>query len=324
MIPFSFYKHLAATLSIQLPGSLQSLPFDATPRSRDSIWIKRDDLLHPIISGNKWRKLIGYLFLLEQRDSKGILTFGGAFSNHLHATAKVCYDLGIPLVAIVKGFPSYRGNSTMSQIIDWNAQIEWLSPSEYEQKKSDLKLWKHAYSNHCIVPEGGCGMPGLWGFEYFFDEMEEDVPDRADIVVASGTGTSVAGLYSALPENHHLDAWSVVSSDDVQSTLRLAGRNNAGQVRINEIRSGGFAAWNQDIVHWIIRWWDKTGILLDPLYTGPAFYHALQLETSGPLVLYHSGGLQAWRGYLNRYGDRVSFSDRERILDGIPPHSELL
>lgn len=171
---------------------LQSVRLDILGRSC-RFEIQRDDLLHPIVSGNKWRKLEGWKEEFKSGNYEGILTFGGAFSNHLLATAAFGFDSCIPTIGIVRGDEGFD-NHYLAYCKSVNMELHFVSREDYRDKMlcSSRILNGRRY---LVIPEGGSGILGLSGFENLVNnwQLEPDI-----VVCASATGTTALGLSAAM------------------------------------------------------------------------------------------------------------------------------
>jgi 1-aminocyclopropane-1-carboxylate deaminase len=173
------------------------LPF--LNRKGIELFVKRDDLIDDFVSGNKWRKLKYNLALAKANNSAGVLTFGGAYSNHLLATVAACEKMGVPAIGIVRGEELNRNsNSVLSRCATLGMDLQFISRNEYalihDRMYHEELLAK--FPNFHIVPEGGANYYGIIGCQ----EILSETPNNYDhIFVAQGTTTTSAGLVFGLP-----------------------------------------------------------------------------------------------------------------------------
>ncbi len=155
------------------------------------ILIKRDDLIHPIISGNKWRKLKEYIQLAQQTPHKSLLSFGGAYSNHLYSLAYVGHVTGIQTIGIIRGDElNAESNPYLSQMKHWGMNLYFISRDAYRKKEIPVNL---STIPQIVIPEGGYGDLGLKGMKVLAKEIECE-SDADILITAIGTGTTALGL----------------------------------------------------------------------------------------------------------------------------------
>src|ERR1700744_1207958 len=159
--------------------------------------ILRLDRLHPVVSGNKWFKLKGYLQQALQLSGQPLLTFGGAWSNHLIATAYAARDMGLPAIGIVRGERPPTLSATLRAAMALGMQLEFISRRDYAQKEEPgfLRQLSDRYPGACIIPEGGAGIMGITGSEDILRDI--DAAGYTHILCAIGTGTTLLGLARA-------------------------------------------------------------------------------------------------------------------------------
>ncbi len=269
------------------------------------LWIKRDDLIHPVISGNKWRKL---KYNLEDALLKGadtLISMGGAYSNHLHALAYAGKALNLKTIGIVRGERPSPLTPTSQDMENWGMELRFISRSEYRLLRN-CKNWQalpgiapHQY----WLPEGGANPFALEGVGEIINEI--DIP--YDILcVACGTGATLAGLVRKAPRQKAVFGFAVMKKaryleSDVKSLLTI----NCHNLEIfHDYHFGGFATLNSKLATFIDDFEAKTLIPLEPVYTGKMLYGIYDLIGQGRftpgqcIIALHTGGLQGKRGYL--------------------------
>jgi len=257
------------------------------------VWIKRDDLIHPFISGNKWRKLRLYMEEARKRGVEHIITAGGPFSNHILATACACAAYGIRCTALIRGRQQPDNHYRLIGA-RWNLNSVYLSHEEFNERRQ----W---VSEHYPGPKvmfidvGGAGEYGAAGCEDIWDEFPF-VPDA--LVLATATGTTMRGIISGRDKrklNSRVVGIPVLFNEAEQRTmLESAGFGNwALQTGFER---GGFAKADAVLMKFIQQEIIKTNILLDPVYTGKAWMALRDLVESGyfepesNVVFLHTGG----------------------------------
>jgi 1-aminocyclopropane-1-carboxylate deaminase len=268
------------------------------------LWVKRDDLLHPVISGNKWRKL---KYILDHALSLGahtLISMGGAYSNHLHALAYVGRELGLKTVGLIRGEQPDTLNPTLADMRNWGMELKFVSRSGYR----DLRHYKDRQDLPGInprqywLPEGGAQALALKGVAELVREI--DMPYDM-LCVPCGTGTTLAGIIEAVPESISVMGFAALKNAgfltaDVESLLSRPYAN----WQINpDYHFGGFAQVNAGLMAFIEAFELKTHVPLEPVYTGKMLYGLYDLIAHGcfkpgqRIIAVHTGGLQGKRGF---------------------------
>lgn len=267
------------------------------------LWIKREDYLHPIISGNKWRKLKYILNHALQTGHDHLISMGGPWSNHLHALAWAGKELGLKTTGIIRGEIPGEKSSTLKDIEQWGMQLEFINRSEFRQ----LRTYRDHDSPPAIqyqgywIPEGGANQLALKGVSELVDEI--DIPFDT-IVLACGTGMTLAGIASALPNTKKVIGFAALKgasflNKEVDYLLYNYIKKNW---TINlDYHFGGFAKTDQKLFSFMEDFEKQTGIPLEPVYTGKMMYGLFDLikqgmfESGQNIIAIHTGGLQGNR-----------------------------
>ncbi|MFA6162274.1 MAG: pyridoxal-phosphate dependent enzyme [Methylobacter sp.] len=268
------------------------------------LWMKRDDLLHTVISGNKWRKL---KYILDHALSLGadtIISMGGAYSNHLHALAYVGKVLGLKTIGLVRGEQLEVLTPTLQDMKLWGMELKFVSRSDYRLLRQ-YRNWQdlpNLKPRQYWLPEGGAQALALNGVAELVSEIE--IP--YDILcVPCGTGTTLAGIIDAAPEQVSVLGFAALKNAGFLTTeveaMLSRPRNNW---RINlDYHFGGFAKTNAELSAFIEDFELKTAIPLEPIYTGKMMYAIYDLigkhyfKPGQRIVAVHTGGLQGKRGF---------------------------
>ena len=281
---------------LSLPSPLQEVHYAPWKEAGVSVFFKRDDLIHPLVSGNKWRKLYGHLKVFRQRSAGRVVTFGGTYSNHLVAVAAACRYLGIPAIAVVRGEIDEQ-NPALQLVRSEGMTLYPVSRADYRLKDtaafiSELKSrWG---ADTYILPEGGSGEAGLAGCRQILEEIT--IPFD-HIVTACGTGTTLAGITRYLPAGSRAIGISVLKGPD---TLTDAVGRLAGSDRFKVITGyhlGGYGRKDDRLLSFIRQFQQATSIPLDFVYTGKMVYAVDDLirkryfAPGSRLVLLHTGGI---------------------------------
>lgn len=285
------------------------------------LWIKRDDLIHPEVSGNKWRKLKEHVKLIQEGKKDGLLTFGGAYSNHIAATAAAGKLLGFPAYGIIRGEElTPASNATLRQAQADGMELIFVSREEY-QYKADFdyrKQIKLEYGNVEIVGEGGRGFLGMCGCQ----QISQAHPEFDVFALACGTGTTMAGTLIGAKSHQKVVGFPVLKGGFIQEEVEmLLGMYFLDQNMhleyedqyevIDGYHFGGYAKIDDQLIEFIQSFYEHTGIKLDPIYTGKMMFGLFdQLKNKkkfqGQKVLaIHTGGLQGVPGIEDRYGVRI-------------------
>ncbi|MES2761334.1 MAG: pyridoxal-phosphate dependent enzyme [Bacteroidota bacterium] len=262
------------------------------------IGILRLDLIHPEISGNKWFKLKHNLQQAKTVNKNTIITFGGAFSNHIAATAIACKINGFKCIGIIRGEETSVSNSTLSLATQNGMELLFVSREEYSQKTDSgyLQRLNYMYPEAFIIPEGGDNFLGQKGCE---EILTNDMENYNDIFCAYGTGTTFKGMTATLLQTQRLTAVNVLNYEANANTLQTSILNN--------YHFGGYAKHKKELLEFK-SWFEETyKIELDYVYTAKLFYAVFdlidqnKLKQQNKVLIIHSGGLQGNKGYEERY-----------------------
>ena len=291
---------------LNLPDPIvQSLKIHETSLLDVSLDVKRDDLIDPIVSGNKLFKLIDHLSEFKKLNAKTLITFGGAYSNHLHATAYMGKKLGIKTVGFIRAeaHELERPTPTLADCQKWGMQLEPISRSEYKLKQTSnlVMALSEKYEQPYWVPEGGAGTLGVKGAERILDGVDQS---QYDVVVAAcGTGTTISGIINASEPHVQVIGVPVLKGaswmfDEIKGNLSKQQQNWDLAL---DYHFGGYAKQNSRLLGFIESMNNQYQLPLDSVYTGKAFFGLIDLMKCGKIkkgsrVLFiHTGGLQGNR-----------------------------
>lgn len=287
---------------------LQEIKLDSRFRNV-RLLVKRDDLIHPEVSGNKWRKLKYNIELVQFQKKDGILTFGGAYSNHLLATAAACKLAGLKSIGVVRGEElTESSNRNLERCAELGMELKFIPREEYDARNEKFvqETWKEDYPFYLLVPEGGANYYGMVGCQ----EIRKELPDGIDhLFVAQGTTATSCGLLVGLEENTKLHVVPVLKGFDAkrEMTKQLfpfliddeSIQEYLNRVEVHsEAHFGGYGKWNTDLVDFISNCEKEYDLPLDKIYTGKAFYALMNwlekqdFQTPQTIVFLHTGGLQ--------------------------------
>lgn len=273
--------------------------------------ILRLDQIDPLISGNKWFKLIEHLKFADRIGAKGIISLGGAHSNHLHALAAAGERFGFSTAGLLRGHP--QETPTVKDLQALGMQLHWLGYGGYRARHEPgfWQPWQAQYPDLHPVPEGGGGLQGAKGCMQLRTMVSEQLnslgwSDYNGWWLAGGTGTTLAGLVLAEAGEHPVYGALAVPDDhgvaqQVESILQEAGLQDCAYQLFDASR-GGFAKVDPLLLEFINQTEQASGIPLEPLYTGKALLALKQQVEAGKfargtrLIFIHTGGLQGRRG----------------------------
>lgn len=283
-----------------------------------TLHVKRDDLIHPTVQGNKWRKLHRTLARLQREGVPGVVSFGGAFSNSLHALAHAGPLFQLQTAAILRGVAADFSNPTLAEALRQGMRLFPVPKTEYDQKMDSpvVQAIVAQFPGFAIVPEGGATAEGLEGCADIAREIRAEFPDvpseRLFVAVPAGTGCTAAGILAGLEGFGTVLVFPAaaygVNPGSIAQMLTEAGYPPRENFHFfTEFIRGKFARPHADILAFAHQFEQKKGIRLDPFYTSRMMYGIDQLEQSdffppdAVVVAVHTGGLQGWQGFSDRF-----------------------
>ena len=261
--------------------------------------------------GNKSFKLLGNLAAARRLGLKRLLSFGGAWSNHLHALAALGAEQGFATVGIVRGDEVTAESAMLADARGWGMQVERVSRNEYRQRHDPdyLAQLQRRFGPCLIIPEGGANSDGARGCAAIAALIRLEAPALRRVLVPVGTGTTLAGLAAGLDNDYEVIGVSALKgAADLEHRveLALASIAAAGAAHwqiLHREHCGGFARVSAGLREFMLAFEAVQGIALEPVYTGKMLYAIHQRLRSGewsrdvPLLAIHTGGLQGRRGY---------------------------
>lgn len=275
--------------------------------------VLRLDQIHPSISGNKWFKLTPWLNQTEHK-ALPLLSFGGAWSNHLHALAFAGHRLGIETIGVVRGEPEYAANAMLTDARGWGMRLHFVTRAEYRRRHDDdfHQELKARFGEVRIIPEGGChpaavaSLADIWRLPAL-QNMRCDL-----LVTALGTGGTLAGLVVGRPEGVKVLGVPVLKYDgrlvqEVRSLIESSAVSaDRGWALLDGGHQGGYARINAELARTLLEVEARFGLPLDPIYTVKALMalvrqvHQGKVPAGSEIVLLHTGGLQGRRGVAEK------------------------
>ncbi|MDH5473501.1 MAG: pyridoxal-phosphate dependent enzyme [Gammaproteobacteria bacterium] len=295
------------SLNLQLPSPVTQLHDALLTEKQIQLYIKRDDLIHPYIQGNKWRKLKHNIIAAQSQNLNTLLTFGGAYSNHIHATAAAGYYLGLQTIGIIRGEQTLPLNPTLLDATNWGMTIDYVNRSQYRHKNDPefINTLKQKFGDFFLIPEGGSNIHALKGCAEIIDELESSYDY---ICSACGTGATLAGIIQS-PANHSQTLGFAIlkSKDQIENDIKhllskdITKKNN--WLINKDYHFGGYAKTTDSLMSFITNFYTKHTIQLEPVYTGKMMYGLFDLiknnyfEPGSRILAIHTGGLQGLRGF---------------------------
>lgn len=295
---------------------LQELSTDLLRQRQIRLLLKRDDLMHGACQGNKFRKLKYHLEEFYRQQLGQLVSFGGAFSNHLYALAALGYEHQIPTVGFIRGEIDLQ-NPTIRQILDWGMNLQALDRSTYRRKTdtSFLQEIRDHYTGAYCIPEGGHHPLAQRGVAGLVDEVRKQTNDRIDHWICPyGSGSTALGIASRVIGSELVIAYVVLKGLVEKSILKEQTETRQGSrpaLRLTEAHFGGFGKRSREIENFIPAFYEEHGVLLDPIYTARMFYRLFQQINAGEIpkgttiLAVHTGGLQGLSGYNYRFGTQL-------------------
>jgi len=271
-----------------------------------SLFLKREDIIHPLISGNKYRKLKYNLIEAKRLGYTTLLTFGGAFSNHIAATACVGKEQHFNTIGIIRGeelVTKWQDNPTLKLAAAHGMRFHFVDRETFRNKGQVdfIEFLRQKFGAFYLLPEGGSNALAVKGCE----EILEDSDGDFDVVCSSvGTGGTLAGLINSAAPNQRVmgfPALKATPSSPVRQVLKKDIRKFAKNTHwelVNDYHFGGYAKVSEDLIRFINSFKMETGIPLDPIYTAKMLFGILDMVKKGKfkkdskILAIHTGGLQ--------------------------------
>jgi D-cysteine desulfhydrase len=283
---------------------IQPISDDLLYRKNVAIDVLRLDLIHPVISGNKWFKLKYQLQEAVQQNKKGLLTFGGAWSNHLVATALAGAQANLSTLGVIRGERPATLSDTLQEVQAYGMQLQFISRSAYANEAAIIPLLQKEYPDHYIVPQGGQSHLGVLGAAEIGRLAQ--IESYSHICCATGTGTMLAGLvHAALPHQQVLGICSLKIPNDNNNSLNSFVNPYAAwptQYTIfYDYHFGGYARKTDELIQFMNSVYLQHELPTDFVYTGKLFFGVMQLvqtdyfKPGSRILLVHSGGVQGNR-----------------------------
>ena len=307
-----------------LPPPLQQINSEIARYAGVALYVLRLDLMHPWVNGNKWFKLKYNLLEAKEKNFTTLLTFGGAYSNHIYATAAAGNLFGLRTIGVIRGEERLPLNPTLSFAVQQGMQLAYLNREMYRQRNTPAlqEYLRQRFGKMFIIPEGGSNLNGVRGCTEIIDRA---MPTAGyayafdHICVACGTATTLAGIALSLDEGQRAIAFPVLKNgaflaqeikslltNYLASGLPLPHTSPASWELVGDYHFGGYAKVKDELLLFSQQFREQHGVPLDYVYTAKMFYGVMDLLKQGffnkgdSLLLVHTGGLQGNVGMEER------------------------
>ena len=275
--------------------------------------IKREDVIHPQISGNKWHKL---KYNLEEAKSTGhdtLLTFGGSYSNHIYAMAAAAKEVGFACIGVIRGGPVVPLNPTLQFAVKAGMRLHFVTREKYRVKTeaSFIADLKQKFGPFYLIPEGGTNQLAVKGATEIIDES---MGTFDYICCPVGTGGTIAGIVCGLHGRSKVIGFPVLKGDFLGAEVKKLVKEYSDRFYHNwylmqQYHFGGYAKFTRKLIHFINAFREQHSIALDPVYTGKMMYGIFDQIRKGffkkgsKIIAIHTGGLQGIAGFNERFGE---------------------
>jgi 1-aminocyclopropane-1-carboxylate deaminase len=267
-------------------------------KSKVRLFIKREDLTHPEISGNKYWKMFYNVkkYLEKEVSERKIITFGGAFSNHIAAAAALGNEFGIETLGIIRGNEledSWQENPTLFSAHQNGMSFRFVTRETYRYKEKMMKELQTEFPESLVVPEGGTNENAVEGIQYM---LTDETNDFDYICSAVGTGGTVSGLSKFAQPHQKIIGFKAVKDNSLENRIKnLSKKDNFTLVDASD---GGFGKITDENVRFINEFYQYFGIVLEPVYTGKMLRKIFEMiadnyfPANSKILAFHTGGLQ--------------------------------
>jgi len=268
-----------------------------------SVFIRREDLIHPFISGNKFRKLKYNLIQAKAEEEDTLLTFGGAFSNHIAAAAYAGKEYGFKTIGIIRGDElesKILENPTLKFAQECGMKFKFITREKYRHKTEAefIENLKHEFGNFYYVPEGGTNEFAVKGCQ----EILSTEDSQYDFVCSAvGTGGTISGLINSILPHQKVLGFPALKGDFLNDEIRKFARNQNWEL-ITDYHFGGYGKVNPELIAFINKFYLENQVPLDPIYTGKMVFAVMDLVSKNyfpkgsKILIIHTGGLQGISG----------------------------
>ena len=274
-----------------------------SPNPSVQIYIRREDLIHPIVSGNKFRKLKYNLIQAKLENHTTLVTFGGAFSNHIAALAYAGKQNQFKTIGVIRGeelASEVDKNPTLLFAQQCGMQFYFVSREEYRKKDSVefLQKLEQLFGSFYLIPEGGTNELAVKGCQ----EILQETDAIYDFICTSvGTGGTISGIINSSSPHQKVLGFPSLKGDFLQKDIRKFATKSNWEL-INDYHFGGYGKISDELVLFLNSFYSKNKVPLDPIYTGKMVFGVIDLirndffPKNSKILLIHTGGIQGIKG----------------------------
>ena len=287
---------------------LQKITCPLLSEKKISLLVKRDDQLHPLINGNKWRKLKYNLIAMQEQQKTELLTFGGAFSNHIHACAAAGKLFNLTTHGIIRGPELDQQNPTLQFAKQCAMQLHPVTRLEYRERHNPdyLAQLQARFPNAYILPEGGTNKAALLGCK----ELAQSLPNSDYVICPTGSGGTLAGLIEGCDNSTQILGVAVLKQaeyliNEIKSLSPMATQQQNWQL-LTQFHGGGYGKFNPELWQFCQMMQSQQQLPLEPIYSGKMMFALWQLISQdyfpkgSQIIAIHTGGLQGLDGLRYR------------------------
>ena len=296
----------------KIQGKNQHIVLPELEAKNYQLFIKREDQIHPLVSGNKFRKLKYNLKEALDQKKTTLLTFGGAFSNHILATAIAGKSTGFKTIGIIRGDElgvdlekTFASNSTLRNASKHGMQFDFVSRETYRNKTSIefTEILQKKYGDFYCIPEGGTNSLAVKGCEEILTKEDSQFDYICSCV---GTGGTISGIINNAKNHQKVLGFPVLKGDFLENEILKYAKKQENWELNNDYHFGGYGKYSDELIHFINRFKSQTDIPLDPIYTGKMMFGIVDMIkknrflNGSKILIIHSGGLQGIEGFNQR------------------------
>ncbi|MBV6645998.1 MAG: pyridoxal-phosphate dependent enzyme [Cyclobacteriaceae bacterium] len=298
---------------LEFPTPVQEISSELFLSKGVQVFVKREDLIHPEIMGNKWRKLKYNLLEAQSNKVRTLVTFGGAYSNHIAATAAAANEYGFRSIGIIRGDelgPS--SNPTLEKAQQNGMMLLFVSRADFRKMKVGEIPLPVEDRNYYVLPEGGTNELAINGVAEITEEITEDF----DIITTPvGTGGTLAGLVKGMAGDKFVLGFSAVKGQFIVEEVADLLKNNRipwGNYKVEtQFHFGGYGKFDDTLIDFMGNFYHENNLVLEPIYTGKMFFGVWemikneQIASGNKILMLHTGGLQGVLGFNERFGSLI-------------------
>jgi 1-aminocyclopropane-1-carboxylate deaminase len=303
---------------LKIQGKNQHIVLPELEAKNYQLFIKREDQIHPLVSGNKFRKLKYNLKEALDQKKTTLLTFGGAFSNHILATAIAGKSTGFKTIGIIRGDElgvdlekTFTSNSTLRNASKHGMQFDFVSRETYRNKTSIefTEILQKKYGDFYCIPEGGTNSLAVKGCEEILTKEDSQFDYICSCV---GTGGTISGIINNAKNHQKVLGFPVLKGDFLENEILKYAKKQENWELNNDYHFGGYGKYSDELIHFINRFKSQTDIPLDPIYTGKMMFGVLDMinkkrfPNGSKILIIHSGGIQGIAGFNHRLKSKFS------------------